>query len=99
DTVTILAIFYQLRVDIKLYALVFGESALNDAVAIVLFRTIDSLAAPGKRFTTATFFAACGAFAGVLLGSCAIGAAIALVNALLCRVVSLRDLPMIETSA
>lgn len=38
DTVTILAIFKALRVDIDLYSNVFGESVLNDAVAIVLFR-------------------------------------------------------------
>lgn len=37
DPVTVLAIFHSLHVDPKLYALVFGESILNDAVAIVLF--------------------------------------------------------------
>lgn len=31
-----LAIFHALNVDVDLYALVFGESVLNDAVAIVL---------------------------------------------------------------
>ena len=35
-SVTILAIFHDLHVDVTLYALVFGESVLNDAVAIVL---------------------------------------------------------------
>ena len=35
-TVTVLAIFHDLHVDVDLYALVFGESVLNDAVAIVL---------------------------------------------------------------
>ena len=34
--VTVLAIFNALNVDVDLYALVFGESVLNDAVAIVL---------------------------------------------------------------
>ena len=37
-TVTVLAIFHDLHVDVDLYALVFGESVMNDAVAIVLFR-------------------------------------------------------------
>lgn len=36
DPLTILAIFNDLRVDVTLYSLVFGESVLNDAVAIVL---------------------------------------------------------------
>jgi solute carrier family 9 (sodium/hydrogen exchanger), member 6/7 len=36
DPVTVLAIFNDLHVDVNLYALVFGESVLNDAVAMVL---------------------------------------------------------------
>jgi sodium/hydrogen exchanger-like protein 6/7 len=38
DPVTVLAIFNDLHVDVNMYALVFGESVLNDAVAIVLVR-------------------------------------------------------------
>lgn len=40
DPVTVLAIFSDLHVDVNLYALVFGESVLNDAVAIVLTRLV-----------------------------------------------------------
>ena len=36
STVTVLAIFNELQVDVDLYALLFGESVLNDAVALVL---------------------------------------------------------------
>ena len=36
--VTVLAIFHDLHVDVDLYAIVFGESVMNDAVAIVLYR-------------------------------------------------------------
>src|ERR1700755_3175797 len=39
DPVTILAIFNTYKVDPKLYTVIFGESILNDAVAIVLFET------------------------------------------------------------
>lgn len=39
DTVSVLAVFKAKRVDPHLFYLCFGESALNDAVAIVLFRT------------------------------------------------------------
>ena len=35
-SVTVLAIFSDFSVDVTLYALLFGESVLNDAVAIVL---------------------------------------------------------------
>ena len=38
DPVTVLAIFHDLHVDVDLYSLVFGESVMNDAVAIVLYR-------------------------------------------------------------
>jgi NhaP-type Na+/H+ or K+/H+ antiporter len=41
DPVTVLAIFTDLNVDVNLYAIVFGESVLNDAVAIVLSRTLE----------------------------------------------------------
>lgn len=43
DPVTVLAIFQELGTDVNLYALVFGESVLNDAVAISLYRTMSSL--------------------------------------------------------
>uniref|UniRef100_A0A4W5RDB0 Solute carrier family 9 member A6a n=1 Tax=Hucho hucho TaxID=62062 RepID=A0A4W5RDB0_9TELE len=36
DPVTVLAIFNELQVDVDLYVLLFGESVLNDAVAVVL---------------------------------------------------------------
>lgn len=38
--VTVLAIFSDLQVDVDLFALVFGESALNDAVALVLSKYV-----------------------------------------------------------
>jgi sodium/hydrogen exchanger-like protein 6/7 len=37
DPVTVLAIFNTLKVDPKLYSIIFGESLLNDAIAIVMF--------------------------------------------------------------
>ena len=39
DPVTVLAIYHDLHVDHNLYAIVFGESVLNDAVALVLYVT------------------------------------------------------------
>ncbi|ERM94736.1 hypothetical protein AMTR_s00011p00253040 [Amborella trichopoda] len=42
DPVTVLSIFQELGTDMNLYALVFGESVLNDAMAISLYRTMSS---------------------------------------------------------
>ncbi|KAG6507904.1 hypothetical protein ZIOFF_033257 [Zingiber officinale] len=42
DPVTVLSIFQELGTDVNLYALVFGESVLNDAMAISLYRTMSS---------------------------------------------------------
>jgi len=43
DPVSTLAVFAELKVDPTLFYLVFGESVLNDAVAIVLFRSFKVL--------------------------------------------------------
>ncbi|CAG8469272.1 7828_t:CDS:2 [Cetraspora pellucida] len=40
DPVTVLTIFQTLKVDPQLYAVIFGESILNDATAIVLYETL-----------------------------------------------------------
>ncbi|TYK15496.1 sodium/hydrogen exchanger 6-like isoform X1 [Cucumis melo var. makuwa] len=53
DPVTVLSIFQELGTDVNLYALVFGESVLNDAMAISLYRTMSlvrSHAYSGKNF-------------------------------------------------
>ncbi len=38
DPVAVLAIFKEVNVEKNLFALVFGESSLNDAVSIILFK-------------------------------------------------------------
>ncbi|OIV91890.1 hypothetical protein TanjilG_17882 [Lupinus angustifolius] len=45
DPVTVLSIFQELGTDVNLYALVFGESVLNDAMAISLYRTMSMVKA------------------------------------------------------
>uniref|UniRef100_A0A8C4QBD9 Cation/H+ exchanger transmembrane domain-containing protein n=1 Tax=Eptatretus burgeri TaxID=7764 RepID=A0A8C4QBD9_EPTBU len=80
DPVTVLAIFNDLHADVDLYALLFGESVLNDAVAIVLSSSIASYSL--HSFNTRAFFGAVGNFVGVFGGSFAMGAATAMVTAL-----------------
>lgn len=79
DPVTILAIFTDLHVDVNLYAMVFGESVLNDAVAMVITRTIEDYE-ESLGITTETpspayivFFRSLGEFIGVFGGSFLLG--------------------------
>jgi NhaP-type Na+/H+ or K+/H+ antiporter len=65
DTVTVLAVFKEIRVDDRLYTIVFGESALNDAVSIALYNIIDAYTGFGN---------AVGRSALIFLGSIGIGA-------------------------
>jgi solute carrier family 9 (sodium/hydrogen exchanger), member 6/7 len=67
--VTCLAIFNDLHVDVNLYALVFGESVLNDAVAIVITRTLEDYEETYAKDTALPahiiFFKSIGEFIGV----------------------------------
>jgi sodium/hydrogen exchanger-like protein 6/7 len=85
DPVTVLAIFSQLHVDFNLYANVFGESVLNDAVAIVLFRTVSSFIT--RSLSAGSVFLAVGEFVLIFGGSTAIGVAIGLWSAVLFKLV------------
>ena len=42
DPVAVLAIFKEMDADVNLYAMIFGESIFNDAIAIVMFDTVSS---------------------------------------------------------
>uniref|UniRef100_A0A7N4PSY5 Sodium/hydrogen exchanger n=1 Tax=Sarcophilus harrisii TaxID=9305 RepID=A0A7N4PSY5_SARHA len=96
DPVTVLAIFHELHVDTDLYTLLFGESVLNDAVAIVLTYSI-SIYSPKDNpntFDAAAFFQSVGNFLGIFAGSFAMGSAYAVVTALISF---LCEFPMLET--
>uniref|UniRef100_A0A803LRW2 Sodium/hydrogen exchanger n=1 Tax=Chenopodium quinoa TaxID=63459 RepID=A0A803LRW2_CHEQI len=56
DPITVLAIFQELGTDVNLYALVFGESVLNDAVAISLYRSMSALKGQSSDQNVFTFF-------------------------------------------
>jgi len=71
-----------MHVEPKIFALVFGESMMNDAIAIALFESISSFKDGATTVTAATIFTIIGAFLGIFLGSFAIGTAIGCVAAL-----------------
>ncbi|KAE8584776.1 hypothetical protein XENTR_v10021107 [Xenopus tropicalis] len=93
DPVTVLAIFHELHVDVELYALLFGESVLNDAVAIVLSSSIVAYQPAGDNshtFDITAMFKCIGMFLGIFSGSFAMGAATGVFT-------KLREFPLLET--
>lgn len=81
DPVTVLAIFQELGTDVNLYALVFGESVLNDAVAISLYRTMSlmhSHASSGQNLFMLIF-----RFLETFVGSLSTGVGVGFISALL----------------
>uniref|UniRef100_A0A8C8DA19 Sodium/hydrogen exchanger n=1 Tax=Oncorhynchus tshawytscha TaxID=74940 RepID=A0A8C8DA19_ONCTS len=108
DPVTVLAIFNELQVDVDLYALLFGESVLNDAVAVVLSSSIVSYQPEGDNshtFEVMAMLKSFGMFLGVFSGSFALGVATGVMTALislsqLCTsfFTKLRDFQLLETA-
>lgn len=80
DPVTVLAVFSRLGVDQHLFSIVFGESVMNDAVAIVLCETL--LSFRSTHCTPRTVLDAFGVFAGIFAGSVATGVVTGVLSAL-----------------
>ncbi|KAK7483865.1 hypothetical protein BaRGS_00024882 [Batillaria attramentaria] len=99
DPVTVLALFSDLHVDVDLYALVFGESVLNDAVAIVLSQSVLVYGElSSDSFNAQALFQSFGKFVGVFAGAFAIGGLFGLMTALLTKFTKVRDFPVLETA-
>ncbi|XP_011152972.2 sodium/hydrogen exchanger 7 isoform X1 [Harpegnathos saltator] len=102
DPLTIISIFNDLHVDVNLYALVFGESVLNDAVALVLSGSIQNYAeryqSGSGGFETVAFFQAFGDFVGIFSLSLFIGATMGCITALLTKFTRVRDFPLLESA-
>lgn len=79
DPVSVLAIFTDLGVEENLFAVVFGESVLNDAVAVVLYRAFSGM---GETFSALALARVGSTFASVFVGSTAIGVGTGLASAL-----------------
>uniref|UniRef100_A0A667YBH4 Sodium/hydrogen exchanger n=1 Tax=Myripristis murdjan TaxID=586833 RepID=A0A667YBH4_9TELE len=96
DPVTVLAIFNELHADVDLYALLFGESVMNDAVAIVLSSSIVAYQPSGANthmFDASAFFKSVGVFLGIFSGSFAMGAVTGVVT-----FTKLHCFPLLETA-
>lgn len=96
---TILAIFNLYKVEPKLYTIIFGESILNDAIAIVLFETAQRYkeGSAAGNLTFMTLFEAIGIFLLVFLGSLVIGIAVGIGTALALKYILVRRFPKIES--
>ncbi|RBQ80081.1 hypothetical protein FVER53590_07014 [Fusarium verticillioides] len=98
DPVTILAIFNTYKVDPKLYTIIFGESILNDAIAIVIFETAQKYKkGEAANLGIVSFFEGTGIFLLVFFCSMFIGFIVGVGTALLLKFTYLRRIPKIES--
>ncbi|GJQ11243.1 hypothetical protein GpartN1_g3034.t1 [Galdieria partita] len=94
DPVATIAVFNALRVNKTLHFLVFGESVLNDAVAIVLYHVFSSMLVSDRPSSITPFFQ----FIEIFFGSAAIGFVNAAVTALMLKYTHLFRYPTLESS-
>ena len=91
DPVAVLSIFAEVGVNPDLYFLVFGESILNDGVAVVLYNMMSVFAGMEARGTTVTseeILLGFGSFFTVAFGGLAIGLIYGFLTALITRLTS-----------
>ncbi|KAI0866895.1 Sodium/hydrogen exchanger family-domain-containing protein [Xylaria cubensis] len=98
DPVTILAIFNTYKVDPKLYTIIFGESILNDAIAIVIFETAQQYRGEDAgAYGFLSFVKGIGTFLLSFFGSLGIGVVVGVGTALVLKFTYVRRYPHIET--
>ncbi|KAJ4303152.1 monovalent cation:H+ antiporter, CPA1 (nhx1) [Kalmusia sp. IMI 367209] len=97
DPVTILAIFNSYKVEPKLYTIIFGESILNDAIAIVLFETAQKYKDGAESLGLLSLFEAIGIFFGVFFGSLFIGVMVGIAASLTLKFTYIRRFPKTES--
>ncbi|KAH6654427.1 Sodium/hydrogen exchanger family-domain-containing protein [Truncatella angustata] len=98
DPVTILAIFNTYKVDPKLYTIIFGESILNDAIAIVIFETAQKYkSGTAASYGLFSFLEGIGIFLLSFFGSLLIGVLVGVATALILKFTYLRRYPQIES--
>ncbi|XP_053305795.1 sodium/hydrogen exchanger 5 [Spea bombifrons] len=86
DPVAVLAVFEEVHVNETLFIIVFGESLLNDAVTVVLYKVFNSFVEMGPKNVRVTdYLKGVGSFFVVSLGGTAIGLVSAFLLALITR--------------
>lgn len=99
DTVSVLSVLQSKKVDPHLFALVFGESALNDAVALVLFNTFSEFLRSEASFSDDIVLEDFGFLLEFVMGAVAspiLGVFLAVLVGLLFNYVDFRQHPMLE---
>ena len=89
DPVTVLALFSELNADINLYSMVYGESVLNDAVALVMYKTV--LTFKDNEFNATSALAATGTFLKIFISSTLIGILFAIAVTIIYRYTKLHE--------
>ena len=95
DPVATLAVFKAIKVDTVLQMIVFGESSLNDAVSIALFRTFSSFKTEGTELRAVDSVIL---FMYEFFGSIGVGVGIGFMSALLFKHINLKERPTFETA-
>eukprot|EP00184_Porphyridium_aerugineum_P007973 CAMPEP_0184692074 /NCGR_PEP_ID=MMETSP0313-20130426/701_1 /TAXON_ID=2792 /ORGANISM="Porphyridium aerugineum, Strain SAG 1380-2" /LENGTH=679 /DNA_ID=CAMNT_0027149877 /DNA_START=9 /DNA_END=2048 /DNA_ORIENTATION=+ len=95
DPVATIAIFNALKVDKTVHFLVFGESVLNDAVSIVLYRFFSDLSFSESKVM---WYQPITMFLSIFVGSTIVGIATALMTALMLKHIQLSSSPTLEFS-
>ena len=85
DPVAVLAIFKEMDADVTLYTLIFGESIFNDAIAIVMYNTVQEASLDTTKSVGVQIGTSIGMFFVVFFGSLLIGAFSALLIAFILK--------------